>query len=138
MHCRSQQQQAVPSVKDVALGYHDLMRPQRMPHAPRTACRSQQQQAVPSVKGVALGYDDLMRSMVYDPADVPVRHTRREIAEQLDALYNQYDNEDFDLGIKQFMIEQAIQQVGQEGVLHDNSRLYSHAAGTIIPNAVDH
>ena len=44
--------------------------------------------------------------------DVPVRHSKREIGEQLEALYDQYDAEDFDLGIKQFMIEQAIQQVG--------------------------
>ena len=29
----------------------------------------------------------------------------------MEALYNQYDAEDFELGIKQFMIEQAIQQV---------------------------
>lgn len=34
-----------------------------------------------------------------------------QLAEQLHAIMNQYDNEDFDLGIKQFMIEQAIQQV---------------------------
>ena len=40
-----------------------------------------------------------------------VRHSKREVGEQLEALYNQYDAEDFDLGIKQFMIEQAIQQV---------------------------
>jgi hypothetical protein len=29
---------------------------------------------------------------------------------------NQYDAEDFDLGIKQFMIEQAIQQEMEEGL----------------------
>jgi len=37
-----------------------------------------------------------------------------QIGEQLEALYNQYDAEDFELGIKQFMIEQAIQQVKVE------------------------
>lgn len=42
--------------------------------------------------------------MVYDPADVPIRHTKRDIAEQLEALYLQYDNEDFDLGIKQVCV----------------------------------
>ncbi|KAG1666581.1 hypothetical protein FOA52_000548 [Chlamydomonas sp. UWO 241] len=73
--------------------------------------------AAPVPKGyVAIGYDELMRSMVYDPSDVPVRHTRREIAEQLEALYLQYDNEDFDLGIKQFMIEQAIQADLEDGM----------------------
>jgi cell division protease FtsH len=65
----------------------------------------------PPARGVAIGYDELMRSLVHDPSDVPIRHTKREIAEQLEALYDQYDMEDFDLGIKQFMIEQAIQQV---------------------------
>jgi hypothetical protein len=35
----------------------------------------------------------------------------------LNAIIEQYDNEDFDLGIKQFMIEQAIQQVGEKTVL---------------------
>ena len=67
---------------------------------------------VPPVRGVAMGYEELMRSMVIDPRDVPVRHTKREVGNQLEALYDQYDAEDFELGIKQFMIEQAIQQVG--------------------------
>ena len=57
-----------------------------------------------------------MQSMVYDPTDVPVRHSKREIAEQLEALYSQYDNEDFDLGIKQFMIEQKIQAELEDGI----------------------
>jgi hypothetical protein len=70
----------------------------------------------PGPKGVALGYDELMQSMVYDPADVPIRHTKRDIAEQLEALYLQYDNEDFDLGIKQYMIEQAIQADLEDGL----------------------
>lgn len=34
-----------------------------------------------------------------------------QLADQLCTIIDQYDNEDFDLGIKQFMIEQAIQQV---------------------------
>ena len=60
--------------------------------------------------GVPLDYDDLMKSRVYDPNDVPIRKSRAEIYTQINALLNQYDNEDFDLGIKQFMMEQAIQQ----------------------------
>jgi hypothetical protein len=85
---------------------------------PTTACStSAPYGARPVPKGyVAIGYDELMRSMVYNPADVPVRHTRREIAEQLEVLYLQYDNEDFDLGIKQFMIEQAIQADLEDGM----------------------
>jgi hypothetical protein len=35
-----------------------------------------------------------------------------QIALQLEAILNQYDMEDFDLGIKQFLIEQSIQEVG--------------------------
>ena len=38
-----------------------------------------------------------------------------QLADQLNAIMDQYDNEDFDLGIKQFMIEQAIQQVRLSG-----------------------
>jgi len=78
--------------------------------------KSQQTTPTPPVRGVALGYDDLMRSMVYDPADVPLRRSKTQIAEQLNAIMNQYDAEDFDLGIKQFMIEQAIQQDLEDGV----------------------
>lgn len=80
----------------------------------RSASSSSKPSPAPlSGKGVPLGYDEIMRSMTYTPSDVPVRHTKRQIAEQLEALYAQYDNEDFDLGIKQFMVEQAIQQVGR-------------------------
>lgn len=83
-------------------------------HRRRSASSSSKPGPAPlSGKGVPLGYDEIMRSMTYTPSDVPVRHTKRQIAEQLEALYAQYDNEDFDLGIKQFMVEQAIQQVGR-------------------------
>lgn len=34
-----------------------------------------------------------------------------QLSMQLEAILDQYEKEDFDLGIKQFMIEQAIQQV---------------------------
>lgn len=40
------------------------------------------------------------------------RLSRDELALTLHAIMNQYDDENFDLGIKQFMIEQAIQRVG--------------------------
>ena len=53
------------------------------------------------------------------PGHAQVRHSKREVGEQLEALYNQYDAEDFDLGIKQFMIEQAIQQVCVGGGVQD-------------------
>ena len=77
-----------------------------------------------------LDYDDLMRSMVYDPRDVPKRLSREEIGSQLHSIKNQYDNEDFDLGIKQFMIEQSIQAV---------SALYNHGGshtGSLSMHAV--
>jgi cell division protease FtsH len=44
------------------------------------------------------------------------RLDRGEIYTQVNAILNQYDNEDFDLGIKQFMIEQAIQQEMEDGL----------------------
>lgn len=84
--------------------------------AASTSGRPSTQPPVPPIRGVALGYDELVQSMVYDPSDVPVRHSKREIAEQLEALYSQYDNEDFDLGIKQFMIEQQIQADLEDGL----------------------
>lgn len=79
---------------------------------------SQQQQDVYTslaAKGVPLDYDDLMGSVLYDPNDIPKRMNKSELAEQLNAIMDQYDNEDFDLGIKQFMIEQAIQQDLEDG-----------------------
>jgi hypothetical protein len=42
--------------------------------------------------------------------------SKGQIYAQIDAFMNQYDMEDFDLGIKQFMIEQAIQQEMEEGL----------------------
>ncbi len=47
-----------------------------------------------------------------------------QLAEQLYAIIEQYDNEDFDLGIKQFMIEQAIQQVHTH--THTRARTRTH------------
>lgn len=49
-----------------------------------------------------------------------------QLAETLYAIMSQYDNEDFDLGIKQFMIEQAIQQVGT-GSTWDGARRWAQA-----------
>lgn len=49
-----------------------------------------------------------------DPSDPLDSLLSPQIGEQLEALYDQYDAEDFELGIKQFMIEQAIQQVRAE------------------------
>ncbi|KAI8464373.1 MAG: hypothetical protein J3K34DRAFT_526266 [Monoraphidium minutum] len=72
--------------------------------------------ALSSRLGVPLDFDDLMTSMVYAPQDVPGRLSRGQLYAQVDAIMNQYDNEDFDLGIKQFMIEQAIQQEMEEGL----------------------
>ncbi|KXZ53715.1 hypothetical protein GPECTOR_6g632 [Gonium pectorale] len=55
--------------------------------------------------GTPLTFDDLMRSAVPAPQDVPNRNSRQEVAEQVRAILDQYDREDFDLGIKQFMLE---------------------------------
>ncbi|KAG2495020.1 hypothetical protein HYH03_006952 [Edaphochlamys debaryana] len=55
--------------------------------------------------GTPLSFDDLMRSSVPAPAEVPNRNSRQEVAEQIRAILDQYDREDFDLGIKQFMLE---------------------------------
>lgn len=57
-----------------------------------------------------LDYDELMKSRVYDPNDVPVRKSRGEIYTQIHALLNQYRKMNFDLGIKQFMMEQDVQE----------------------------
>lgn len=48
---------------------------------------------------------------MYDPTTVPRRNSRDEVAEQVRAVFDQYDNEDFDLGIKQFMLEQKVKAV---------------------------
>jgi hypothetical protein len=50
------------------------------------------------------------------PDPPPPRLSKGQIYTQIDAIMNQYDMEDFDLGIKQFMIEQAIQQEMEEGL----------------------
>ncbi|GLI67098.1 hypothetical protein VaNZ11_011303 [Volvox africanus] len=55
--------------------------------------------------GTPLSFDELMRSRVPAPDDVPNRNSRQEVAEQVKAIMDQYDREDFDLGIKQFMLE---------------------------------
>ncbi|GIL84930.1 hypothetical protein Vretimale_9765 [Volvox reticuliferus] len=55
--------------------------------------------------GTPLSFDELMRSRVPAPDDVPNRNSRQEVAEQIKAIIDQYDREDFDLGIKQFMLE---------------------------------
>ncbi|GLC69378.1 ATP-dependent zinc metalloprotease FTSH 1 [Pleodorina starrii] len=55
--------------------------------------------------GTPLSFDELMRSRVVAPEDVPNRNSRQEVAEQIRAIIDQYDREDFDLGIKQFMLE---------------------------------
>uniref|UniRef100_A0A383VRP6 AAA+ ATPase domain-containing protein n=1 Tax=Tetradesmus obliquus TaxID=3088 RepID=A0A383VRP6_TETOB len=66
--------------------------------------------------GVPLDFEALNTSMVYAPGDVQERKDRGQIYTFLNAMLNQYDNEDFDLGIKQFMIEQAIQQEMEDGL----------------------
>lgn len=53
---------------------------------------------------------------MYDPDSVPERLSKPEVYNAIHALMNQYDMEDFDLGIKQFMIEQAIQQEMEDGL----------------------
>lgn len=53
---------------------------------------------------------------MYDPDDVPERLSKPELYQAIHAIMNQYDMEDFDLGIKQFMIEQAIQQEMEDGL----------------------
>ncbi|KAG2437047.1 hypothetical protein HYH02_011309 [Chlamydomonas schloesseri] len=55
--------------------------------------------------GTPLSFDELMRSAVPAPGDVPNRNSRGQVAEQVRAILDQYDREDFDLGIKQFMLE---------------------------------
>lgn len=47
---------------------------------------------------------------------VTCRKNKSDIYTQINAFLNQYDNEDFDLGIKQFMMEQAIQHEMEDGV----------------------
>jgi len=84
--------------------------------AGRTAWLRQQQAAESlAAKGVPLEFDELMQSSVYDPRAVQPRMSKPELADTLQAILDQYDNEDFDLGIKQYMIEQAIQQDMEDG-----------------------
>jgi len=68
-----------------------------------------------AAKGVPLEYDEVMGSSVYDPGSVQPRMSKSELADTLQAIMNQYDDENFDLGIKQFMIERAIQQDLEDG-----------------------
>jgi cell division protease FtsH len=59
-------------------------------------------------KGLPLDLDDVLRSAVYSPTDVPGRLSREDTAALLRAVMDQYDDEDFDLAIKQFMVEQQV------------------------------
>jgi hypothetical protein len=65
---------------------------------------------------VPLDFEALNTSMVYAPGDVEARMDKASIYTFLNAVLNQYDNEDFDLGIKQFMIEQVGTGWRQSGV----------------------
>jgi hypothetical protein len=71
------------------------------------------EQQLADLKGVPVGFDEMMKSSVYDPRDVPVRKTKAEIYQQINSIMNQYDDEDFDLGIKQFLMEDAIEQAAE-------------------------
>lgn len=63
------------------------------------------------IRGQPVSYDALMRSSVVDPAVVPNRNSREDIHETLKAVMGQYDDDDFEMGIKQVMIEAQIKAV---------------------------
>jgi len=60
------------------------------------------------------------------------------VAEMIDAILEQYDKEDFDLGIKQFMIEQvrtttkAVRKNGERRVPHTTCVPHAYGMRTII------
>jgi cell division protease FtsH len=58
--------------------------------------------------GLPLDLDDVLRSSVYSPSDVPGRLSKEDARALLRAMLDQYDDEDFDLAIKQFMVEQQV------------------------------
>ncbi|MEW5314311.1 MAG: hypothetical protein WDW38_005819 [Sanguina aurantia] len=67
------------------------------------------------IRGQPVSYDALMRSSVVDPAVVPNRNSREDIHETLKAVMGQYDDDDFEMGIKQVMIEAQIKAKMEAG-----------------------
>ncbi|MEW5306932.1 MAG: hypothetical protein WDW36_009362 [Sanguina aurantia] len=67
------------------------------------------------IRGQPVSYDALMRSSVVDPRVVPNRNSREDIHETLKAVMGQYDEDDFEMGIKQVMIEAQIKAKMEAG-----------------------